>query len=180
MANSTDVIGICALWNRGETFFAERRLAGYDHGAASGVESRHALVVGGPPGPSFHEGATVQESARAGVAPGPQQPKPARAMMVVRFNSASLAEIRLRQYGSSPFLARGSLIRIGGGWRDSRERPATSSAIPRSQRMITVLIALAVAALIFAIVACAGKVPLYVPVLLIALIEVIERLPLGK
>lgn len=46
--------------------------------------------------------------------------------------------------------------------------------------MLTVVLVLAVAALICAILSMMGKCPITVPVLLLAIIEVLEHLPLGK
>lgn len=46
--------------------------------------------------------------------------------------------------------------------------------------MLTVLLILAIAALVSTILSMIGKCPLTVPVLLLALIACLERLPLGR
>jgi hypothetical protein len=46
--------------------------------------------------------------------------------------------------------------------------------------MLTVLLILSVAALIAAILTLMGRCPVAVPVLLLAIIEVLEHLPLGR
>ena len=46
--------------------------------------------------------------------------------------------------------------------------------------MLTVLVVLALAAFILAVAAAAGKVPLWVSVIVLCLIELLRALPLGK
>lgn len=46
--------------------------------------------------------------------------------------------------------------------------------------MLTLFAILALAALVFALLALAGKVPVTAPVLILAIIEVLRVLPLGK